>query len=52
MQVKKQQLGPYMEELTGLKLGKEYFKALYCHPAYFAFKQSESESCSVMSNSL
>ena len=28
MQVKKQQLEPYMEWLTGSKLGKEYIKAV------------------------
>ena len=33
MQVKKQQLELDMEQ-TGFKLGKEYVKALYCHPAY------------------
>ena len=33
MQVKRQQLEPDMQ-LTGSKLGKEYVKALYCHPAY------------------
>ena len=32
MQVKKQQLEPDMEQWTGSKLGKEYIKALYCHP--------------------
>ena len=31
-QVKKQQLEPYMEQLTGSKLRKEYNKAIYCHP--------------------
>ena len=31
MQVKKQQLEPDMEQWTGSKLGKEYFKAVYCH---------------------
>ena len=35
MQVKKQQLEPDMEQRTGSKLGKEYVKAIYCHPAYF-----------------
>ena len=35
MQVKKQQLEPDMEQRTGSKLGKEYFKAVYHHPAYF-----------------
>ena len=40
MQVKKQQLGPYMEQRTGTKLGKEYTKAVYCHPAYLTYMQS------------
>ena len=31
-----------MEQLTGSKLGKEYVKAVYCHPAYFTFMQSTS----------
>ena len=35
MQVKKQQLELNMEQQTGSKLGKEYVKAVYCHPAYF-----------------
>ena len=34
MQVKKQQLEPDVEQQTGSKLGKEYGKAVYCHPAY------------------
>ena len=34
MQVKKQQLELDMEYQTGSKLGKEYVKAEYCHPAY------------------
>ena len=34
MQVKKQWLEPDMEQQTGSKLGKEYIKAVYCHPAY------------------
>ena len=34
MRVKKQQLAPYMEQMTGSKLGKEYDKAVYCHPVY------------------
>ena len=42
MQVKKQQLEPDMEQLTGSKLGKEYFKAVYCHPAYLTYMQSTS----------
>ena len=35
MQVKKQQLEPDMEQQTGSRLGKEYVKAVYCHPALF-----------------
>ena len=34
MQVKKQQLELNMEQWTGSKLGKEYIKAVYCHPVY------------------
>ena len=34
MQIKKEQLEPDMEQCTGSKLGKEYDKAVYCHPAY------------------
>ena len=37
MQVKKQKLEPYMELLTGLKLGKEYDKAVYCHCVYLIY---------------
>ena len=33
MQVKKQQLELDMEQRTGSKLEKEYFKAVYCHPS-------------------
>ena len=40
MQVKKQQLGPDMEQQTGSKLEKEYIKAVYCNPAYLISKQS------------
>ena len=35
-QVKKQQLEPDMEQ-SGSKLGKEYVKAVYCHPAYLTY---------------
>ena len=42
MQVKKQQLEPDMEQKTGSKLGKEYIKAVYCHPAYLTYMQSTS----------
>ena len=37
-----QQLEPDMEQLTGSKLEKEYFKAVYCHPAYLTYMQSAS----------
>ena len=39
MQVRKQQLEPDMEQQTGSKLGKEYLKAVYCHPAYLTYMQ-------------
>ena len=42
MQVKKQQLEPDMEQQTGSKLGKEYIKTVYCHPAYLTYMQSTS----------
>ena len=42
MQVKKQQLEQGMEQQTGSKLGEEYVKAVYCHPAYLTFMQSTS----------
>ena len=42
MQVKKQQLKPDMEQWTGSKLGKEYVKAVYCHPAYLTSMQNTS----------
>ena len=31
-----------MEQWTGSKSGKEYFKAVYCHPAYLTYMQSTS----------
>ena len=37
MQVKKQQLELDMEQQTGSKFGKEYIKAVYCHPAYLIY---------------
>ena len=41
-----QQLEPDMEQQTGSKLGKEYIKAVYCHPAYLTYMQSTS--CKVL----
>ena len=40
MQFKKQQLEQDMEQWTGSKLGNEYVKAVYCHPAYLTSMQS------------
>ena len=40
MQVKKQQLELDMEQWTGSESGKEYIKAVYCHPAYLTYIQS------------
>ena len=37
-----QQLELDMEQQTGSKLGKEYVKAVYCHPAYLIYTQSMS----------
>ena len=42
MQVKKQQLELDVEQQTGFKSGKEYVKAVYCHPAYLTYMQSTS----------
>ena len=42
MQVKKQQLQLDMEQWTGSRLGKEYVKAVYCHPAYLTYMHSIS----------
>ena len=42
MQVKKQQLELDMEQQTGSKLGKEFVKAVYCHPAYLTYMQGAS----------
>ena len=42
MQDKKQQLELDMEQQTGSKLGKEYVKAVYCHPEHLICMQSTS----------
>ena len=39
MQVKKQQLELDMEQQTGSKSGKEYIRAVYCHPAHLTYMQ-------------
>ena len=42
MQVKKQQWEPDTEQQSDSKLGEEYIKAVYCHPAYLTYMQSIS----------
>ena len=42
MQVKKKQLELDMEQQTGSKSGKEYFKVVYCYRAYLTYMQSTS----------
>ena len=42
MPIKKQRLEMDMEKWTGLKLGKEHVKAVYCHPAYLTYMQNIS----------
>ena len=37
MQIQKQKLEQGMEQQTGSKSGKEYVKAVYCHPAYLTY---------------
>ena len=39
MQVKKQQLELKMEQKTGSKLGEEYIKTAFCHPAYLTYAE-------------
>ena len=45
MHVKEQQLETDIEQWTGSKLGKEYVKSTYCHPAYFYM---QSTSCEIL----
>ena len=42
MQVRKQQLELDTEQQTGSKSGKEYVKAIYCHPGNLTSMQSTS----------
>ena len=42
MQVKKEELELDMEQWIGSKLGKEYAKAVCCHPAYLTYMQNTS----------
>ena len=47
MQVRKQQVELDMEQQTGSKSGKEYVKAVYCHPACLTCMQSTHAKCLV-----
>ena len=49
MQDKKQQLEPDMEQWTGSKLGKEYIKVVYCHPAFLTYMQNQFSSVQSLS---
>ena len=49
MQDKMQQRDPDLEQWTSSKLRKEYFKTVYCHPAYLIYMQSVS--CKMLNNS-
>ena len=40
--VGQEEIEPDMKQWTGSKLGKEYIKAVYCHPAYLTYTQSTS----------
>ena len=42
MQVKKQKVEPDMEQQSGSKFGKEYIKAVYCHPVSLTNMQNTS----------
>ena len=44
-QEKKQQLELEMEQQTGSKSGKEYVKAIYCHPAYLTLSRAHHVTC-------
>ena len=47
MHVKKQQFELNMKQETDSKSGKEYIKAVYCHPAYLTYMQSTT--CKMLS---
>ena len=46
MQVKKQQLELDLKRQTGSKWGREFVKAVYCHPAYF--NSMQNTSCEIL----
>ena len=46
MQIKQKQLELDMEQWARFKLGKEYTKAVYCHPTYLT--PMKSTSCKIL----
>ena len=42
MHVKKQELELDVEQQTGFESGKDYIKAVFCHPDYLTYMQSTS----------
>ena len=52
MQVKKQQLALYIEQWTSSKLGKEYVKAVYCHPYLTSIQSISFEMLGWMNHKL
>ena len=48
MQVKKQRLELDLKQWSCSKLGKEYIKAVYCHPVYLTYMQMQSASCETL----
>ena len=52
MQVKKQQLEPDIEQRISPELGKEYVKAVYCHPAYLTYMSTSWEMPGWMKHNL
>ena len=52
MQGKKQQLELDMEQQTNFKLGKEYVRTVYCHPAYLTYMQSTCKMAGLLKHKL
>ena len=52
MQDKKEYLELYMKQRPGSKLGKQYVKPVYCHPAYLTYMQHICETPAWMNHKL
>ena len=50
MQVRKQQLELDMEQQSGSKSGKEYLKAVYCHPGYLTYAEYVTQNAGLLHN--